>query len=689
MKTALAALLFAICACGPSGRSSEVGPPPVSRTEALVETIHGVEIPDPYRWLEDQDAAETGAWIDEQNRYTDSVLSRLPARQELTDQVRRFFRFDTYTLPIARHGRAFFTKIAADDELAVIYMREGLDGEDQPLVDPHFMGEDHTTSVTIAHVSRDGKYVVYEVRRGGVDETEIRIRDVDTGVDLPDVLPTSRYVGATLTPDGGGLYYTRFDEDGPRILHHTLGEDLSIDEVVYSDNPDKILFAILSEDGKWLVVHSFHGPSGPSDIHIKNLELEDGWRRVTGDDGSRSFAQVVGGALVIQTDRDSPGGSVMLADPRQPAIWKTLVPELDDGVLQEVLLAGGRLFTSHLRDVLPVVSIYDLEGNRIGEIGFDTMGTVEGMNGSWDSDEVFFQFSSYHVPPTVYRYDVASAVKNVFASAELPGDTHSMALEQVTYESRDGTEVPMFILHQRGVELDGENPTLLEGYGGFNVSNTPRLNLRASVWVAGGGVYASPSLRGGGELGESWHLAGTLENKQNVFDDFIAAAEWLIANRYTSPERLGIQGESNGGLLVGASMIQRPDLFGAAVCSHPLLDMIRYHLFMMGPVWVSEYGSSEDRSQFEYIQAYSPYQNVEKGVDYPATLFITGDGDTRVAPLHARKMTARLQAASGGRRPILLRYHRTAGHSGGMPASRRIEQMVEVVGFLKWHLGSP
>ena len=568
-------------------------------------------------------------------------------------------------------------------------MREDLDGEDRPLVDPHIMSEDKTTSVAIAHVSRDGKYLSYEVRRGGGDEVEMRIRNVDTGEDLPDVLPASRYLGATLTADGEGLYYTRFDEDGPQLLHHTLGEDPSMDEVVYSDSPDKIIFGTLSEDGKWLVVHSFHGPSGSNDIFIKNLEGEDVWQKVTGDGTSRSFAQVVGDNLIIQTDRDAPRGSVMIADPQKPAIWKTLVPELTDGVLQEFLPAGGRLITNHLKDVQPVVSVYDLEGNLITEVRFDTMGSLEGMSGSWDSDEVFFRFSSFHIPPTIYRYDVTRGVKSVFASAELPGDTQSMELEQVTYLSKDTTSVPMFILHQRGVELDGKNPTLLEGYGGFNVSNTPQLNILAAAWVAGGGVFASPSLRGGGELGEDWHRAGILENKQNVFDDFIAAAEWLIANGYTSPERLGIQGESNGGLLVGASMTQRPDLFGAVVCSHPLLDMIRYHLFMMGPLWVSEYGSSEEPKQFETIRAYSPYQNVEEGVDFPATLFITGDGDTRVAPLHARKMTARLQAATGGRRPILLRYHTKAGHASGMPASRRIEQMVDIIGFLKWQLGSP
>lgn len=665
--------------------------PPDTRTELLVETLHGVEIADSYRWLEDQDAPETRAWIDRQNAYTDSVLTGLPGREALESVVARVLQVDAISLPNERDGRYFHSKRRADQDLSVIYVREGVEAEDRVLIDPHPMSPDHTVSVSLLDISQDGRLVVYGVRAGGVDEVSIRLRDVDTGADLPDDFPAARYGQVNLTPDKTGFYYERYGDVAPRVMYHAIGTDPGTDVQLFGDGYglQHIPVTLLSDDGRWLLVHVIEGSSGPTEIHIKDLASDAPFVAVIQDGVTESWAEFAGDQLVITTNLDAPNKRVVVADPANPAVeeWTEIIAERRDVVIQDVRGLGGRLAVSFLQDVQPRAAIYELSGAHVRDIAFDTIGAVGGGAGRWTSDEAFFTFQSYHRPTTIYRYDLATGDQTVWAQVEVPIDTDRYTVTQTWFESKDGTRVPMFVTHRDDVVLDGENPTLLTGYGGFNLSMTPAFSSLAAVWLEHGGVFAEANMRGGGEFGEAWHRDGMLERKQNVFDDFIEAAEHLIAEGYTSPEHLAIRGGSNGGLLVGTVSNQRPDLFGAVVCTYPLLDMVRYHQFLVASFWVPEYGSSEDPEQFAYIYDYSPYHNIDATAEYPATLYITGDGDTRVAPLHGRKMAALMQATHGQSTPVLLRYHTDAGHSGGQPVSQQVDQMVDTVSFLLWQVG--
>ena len=666
-------------------------PPPQTERREVVETLHGVEIRDPYRWLEDQDAPQTRAWIDEQNHYTDALLKPLPGRDELETLVATVLQVDAIGLPNERGGRYFYSRRRADQDLSVLYVREGLDGEDRALIDPHPMSPDHTISVSYLDISRDGRLVVYAVRDGGVDEVSIHLRDVDTGEDLDDSLPAARYGQINLTPDKTGFFYERYGDVTPRVMFHALGTEPSADTQLFGDGYElqHIPVSLLSDDGRWLLVHVIEGSSGPTEIHLKDLTSEAPFTTLIKDGVSESWAEFAGDQLVITTNLDAPNKRVVLADPANPAVdqWREIIPERDDVVIQEARGVGGRLAVSYLQDVQPRMAIHELSGALVRDIAFETLGSVGGGAGRWTSDGAFFTFQSYHRPNTIYRYDLASGDRAVWAQVEVPIDTSRFEVTQTWFASKDGTRVPMFITHRADVALDGTNPTLLTGYGGFNLSRTPAFSSLAAVWLESGGVYAEANMRGGGEFGEDWHRDGMLGHKQHVFDDFIAAAEHLIAEGYTSAEHLAIRGGSNGGLLVGAVSNQRPDLFGAVVCTYPLLDMVRYHQFLVASFWVPEYGSSEDPDQFAYLFDYSPYHNVDETARYPATLYISGDGDTRVAPLHARKMAALMQTLHGDATPMLLRYHTDAGHSGGQPVSQQIEEMVDTLSFLLWQVG--
>ena len=680
-----------VAACAAEEPGINVPPPPPTEVQEVVDTLHGVEVADPYRWLEDQEAPETRAWIDAQNAYTDTVLGALPGREALRAVAAAVLERDAIGLPNERGGRYFYSKRGADQDLAVVYVRDGLDGADRVLIDPHPMSPDHTTSVALRDISDDGARVAYAVREGGVDEVSIRVRDVDTGEDLPDVLPPARYGNVSLAASEGGLYYERYGDVTPRVMHHTFGAPLADDVQLFGEGYERhqIPVTVVSDDGRWMVVHVIEGSSGPTEIHVKDLARDTPFVTAIADGVSESWAGFAGGELLIVTNLDAPNKRVVLADPADPAVdrWREVIPERDDVVVEAASALGGKLAVSYLQDVQPRVAIHALDGTHVRDIAFDTIGSVGGGAGRWISDEAFFTFQTFHVPSTIYRYDLATGEQSVWAEAELPVDAAAYEVTQRWFTSKDGAEVPMFVVHRPDVALDGSNPTLLTGYGGFNNSLTPAFSALATTWLESGGVFALANMRGGGEFGEAWHQAGMLANKQNVFDDFIAAAEHLIEAGYTSSEHLAIRGGSNGGLLVGAVSNQRPDLFGAVVCTYPLLDMVRYHQFLVASFWVPEYGSSEDPEQFAYIHAYSPYHNVIDGGDYPATLYLSGDGDTRVAPLHARKMAALMQAKNGSDNPILLRYHTQAGHSGGQPVSQQIDEMVDTVSFLLWQVG--
>ena len=688
-----ATALLTACAAGETvtDRGIEVPPPPPTEVREVVDTLHGVEIADPYRWLEDQDASETRAWIDVQNAYTDGLLGGLPGRDALRERAAAVLERDTIGLPNERGGRYFFSLRRADQDLSVLYWRDGPDGADQVLIDPHPMSPDHTTSVELRDVSDDGTMAVYAVREGGVDEVAIHVRNVDSGEDLSDVLPPARYGSVVLAPDGSGLYYERYGDVTPRVMFHAFGSPMAEDMQLFGEGyePHHIPVTVISDDGRWMAVHVIEGSSGPTEIHIKDLANDTPFVTAVADGVSESWGEFAGDQFVIVTNLDAPNKRVVVADPANPAVdqWREVIPEREGVVVQGARPLGGKLAVLYLQDVQPRVAIHQMDGAHVRDLAFDTAGSVGGGAGRWTSDEAFFTFQTFHVPRTIYRYDIATGEQSVWAAPEAPVDPATYEVTQQWFHSRDGTRVPMFVVAPPGVALDGANPTLLTGYGGFNNAMTPLFSALAVTWLESGGVFALANIRGGSEFGEAWHEAGMLANKQNVYDDFIAAAEHLIAEGYTSSEHLAIRGGSNGGLLVGAVANQRPDLFGAVVCTYPLLDMVRYHQFLVASFWIPEYGSSDDPEQFEWLRAYSPYHNVIDGGDYPATLYLSGDGDTRVAPLHARKMAALMQAKNGSNNPILLRYHTQAGHSGGQPVSQQIDEMVDTISFLLWQVG--
>ncbi|MEW6071110.1 MAG: prolyl oligopeptidase family serine peptidase [Planctomycetota bacterium] len=669
----------------------EIGPPPDTEAADVVDVLHGVPVADPYRWLEDPDAPRTREWIEHQNEYADSILHDIPGREELRELVTQLFEFESIGPPVEAGGRYFYSRRRPGQDLSVLYVREGRDGEERVLLDPHPLSEDHTIGASMLDVSADGRWIVYGVRQGGADELELHVRDVESGADRRDVLPTGLYLSVAIRPDGSGFYYALFGGEGPRVKFHLLGTDPAQDPVVFGEDatPAELLIPMVSEDGRWFVVNALQGTSGPTRISLKNLAEDGPFRTVIDDGESQSFAMVAGDRLVISTNWKAPNRRVMMANAYRPEaeLWTEVVPEREGIVVEEAVGAGGRLLVSYVQNACSRLAVHDLHGKLLEEIDLGTIGSVGLGAAKWSSTETFLTFTSFHVPLTIYRYDLARGESEVWARTEIPVDTASLEVEQVFYPSKDGTRIPMFLLHRRGLVRDGATPTILTGYGGFNMSLTPAFDPTAAAWVENGGIAAVANLRGGGEYGEAWHEAGMLARKQNVFDDFAAACEFLVAEGYTSREHLAVEGGSNGGLLTGALLTQHPELVGAVVCTYPLLDMIRYHQSLLGRYWVTEYGSSEDPEQFAYLLAYSPYHNVQEGTPYPATLFVTGDLDTRVDPMHARKMTALVQARNASAEPILLRYHLRAGHAAAPPIRDVIDSTVDTLGFLAWQLG--
>ena len=665
--------------------------PPTTKTDEVVDTYFGTKIADPYRWLEDQSSPETRAWIEAQDACTYAAIRNLPSRAEITQRLSELLKVDQVGLPRERNGWYFFAKRAADQDLYVIYKRHGADGKDEVLIDPHPLSADHSTSVGLVDVSKDGTLAAYEIREGGQDETTVHFRDTETLADLKEVLPKANYFGVSFTPDKKGVYYSREMGEGPRLYYHAMGSDPATDKLIFGEGygKDKIIAEQLSEDGRYLMIFLVYGTgSSRSDLYYADLKEGGGVKPLAADTEAVFYGQIEGGKAIIQTNWNAPKWKIYEADMSHPekSAWKEIVPE-SDVPIEATQMAGGKLFVQYTKNVTSEVKVFDLEGKAEGTVTLPGLGTVAGWRGEWGQRTAFYYFETFNVPATVYEYNVPENKSKVWAASKVPIDSSAYTVEQVWYASKDGTKVPMFLLYKKGLKKDGQRPVLMTAYGGFDVNLEPDFSAAAIVWADAGGVFAQPNLRGGGEFGEAWHHAGMRENKQNVFNDFIAAGEWLVANGYTNPKKLSIEGGSNGGLLMGAMLTQRPDLFRAVVCVYPLLDMLRFQKFMDGPYWVPEYGSSDDETQFKYLLAYSPYQNVKKGVDYPATLFITGDGDTRVAPLHARKMTAEMQAETGGTQPILLLYDTKSGHSGGRPLGKQIEEQTDWLSFLFWQLG--
>ena len=691
LRTALCLSLLAALAV-PSVAADKPAPPPSKRGD-VTETIHGVTIADPYRWLEDQNSPETRAWIDAQNAYTETEVSNLPTRSEIAQRLAQLLKVDTMGVPVELGGRYFYTARAADQDLNVIHMRQGLNGKDEVLIDPHPLSADHTTSVTMLNTTRDGRVMLYGIRLGGADEVEVHALDVDKRADLADKLERARYSGLSIVPDASGIYYGILTPEGPRVRYHAMGTSQSQDKQIFGDGYGReiIIAPRLSEDGRYLLIQVAHGSSSDhSEVYIQDRKAGGPIRPIVNDIKARFSPDFAGDTLYMETNWDAPNGRVLAVDLNHPARenWKEVVPEASDAI-EGVSAVGGKLYVSYLHNATSLVKIFAADGKPAGELKLPSLGTVGGLEGHWDKPEVFYRFTSFVAPGVIYRYDVAKGGQQEWFRSKVPIDPARFEVKQVWYESKDKTKIPMFLVYAKGLKLDGARPTLLTGSGGFNLSRPPGFSAEAVIFAEHGGVYALPNLRGGGEFGEKWHQAGMLANKQNVFDDFLGAGEWLVANHYTSPAKLAISGGSNGGLLVGAALTQRPDLFRAVVCSFPLLDMVRYQKFLVARYWVPEYGSAEDAEQFGYIYKYSPYQNVRQGTRYPAVLLVTGDSDTRVAPLHARKMTALLQYANGSDRPILLHYDTKAGHSGGRSLNKVIADATDEYSFLFWQLEVP
>ena len=679
-------LLFAILAFS-STVQAQVPKPPASRVDNVREVIHSVEIVDPYRWLEEQDSPETRAWIDAQNKYTHSLLDELPSRPLIQKRLSELLRVDTVSTPFEQGGRYFLYKKRAEDDLSILYVRQGLNGKDEVLIDPHTLSPDHTTDIGMLDASNDGKLVIYSVRRGGQDETEVRVMDVDKRKDV-DQLPNALYRGVSINKDGSGFYYNLQRRDtGIRVFYHAIGTDQSKDVEIFGKGygPDKWVGGDVSENGKYMLFGVQHGWAR-NELYVQ--KLPDGpIQTIVNDIPAHFDAEFAGDQIVMQTDWQAPNKRIVIVDPNNPAreSWREIIPEGRD-TIAGFSLAGGKLFVNYLHNVTTQIKIFNLDGKPLGEVSLPGLGSG-GIGGRWESNEAFVSFRSFVTPQTFYRYDVQTGKMELWARPKVPFKSDDFEVRQVWYTSKDGTKVPMFLVYKKGLQPDGKLPALLYGYGGFNVSQTPRFSSTAAVWVEQGGVYALANIRGGGEFGEGWHKAGMLDKKQNVFDDFISAAEWLIKNKYTNPSRLAIQGGSNGGLLVGAALTQRPDLFQAVLCEFPDLDMLGFYRFKNNnPPALLEYGNASDPAQFKYLYAYSPYQKVKPGEKYPAVFLTTGDQDTRVPPLQARKMTARLQAASTSGKPVLLLYDTKAGHAGGRPLSKIIEDVSLELAFLFWQL---
>jgi len=673
-------------------------PPPVVRQQPVTDEYQSaaspvpVKVIDPYRWLEDAHSPETRAFIAEQNAYTAKYFAQVKTLPETKAQLAKLMRIDTMGVPIQRRGRFFFPRRFAGDNQHSIYMRIGLHGKDRLLIDGNSLSADGNTSADIMSINEDGTVMAYGIRIGGADEVAVHFLDVSTRKDLYEPLPSARYYGLELSPDGKGVYYSRFfPHEGARVFYHAFGTPIDSDAMIFGrEYKGEKLGEIdsvgidLTENGHWLLLDIAHGvPAKREDILIKDLRAPNSsiLPLVYGID-NRFSALADGDTFYVRTDYRAPNGRVLQAElGKSPADWKTIIPEGND-VLEQANIVGHKFFVLRLHDVKSELTVYTLEGKQTGRIEFPGIGASSTVYGQASDRDGFYFFESLVMPSTTFHYDTKTGVSDVFYKQRIPFDSSQYEIHQVFYRSKDGTRVPMFIAGRKGLKRDGTERLLMTGYGGFEVSETPDWNPEYAWWMQKGGWFALPNLRGGDEYGEAWHQAGMFARKQNVFDDWFAAAEYLIRNKYTSPAHFAIRGRSNGGLLMGASMTQRPELFGAIWCGYPLLDMLRYQRFELGPLWTTEYGSAANPNDFPYIYKYSPYQNVRQGTAYPAIFFFTGDSDTRVDPLHARKMTALMQQASSSGRPILLHYSVKGGHSAGISQTQLIDDYADEMSFL-------
>jgi prolyl oligopeptidase len=708
LRQGLLCLGVALCSClagfGQAGetihgRDGIVLPPlPVAEKTPVVDDYFGTKLTDDYRWLEDSKSPETRAFIDAENTYTARYFKQARIRPDVADSLDALEHVDRWTMPVERQGSYFFEKRLAGEEQASIYVRHGWTGKDERLIDPAAISRDPNTSVLILDVSRDGSRLAYGVRQGGADETGVHIFDIKSKKTLEDELPPARYFGIDFTPDGAGIYYTIYRKQGALLYRHIFGTRSVRDTLIFGREfhgeelgANDLFDQHITDDGRYLVIHIGRGvPAKREDIVFRDLNKPGSpFEILVWGLDSRFSSIYARGAWYVKTDYKAPNGCIYKADPGiMPEAWTSIVPEGPE-VIEGFDIVGEKIYVKRLKDVKPETSIYALDGKALGDIDYGGIGSASGLAGRTTDRYGYYEFSSFILPPTIYRLDTLTGRRDVFAQPKVPFDTSQYELKQVFYKSKDGTQVPMFIAGKKGLKQDGSERLLMTAYGGFDLSMAPDWNPAYAWWLQQGGWFALPNLRGGGEYGEKWHEAGMFEHKQNVFDDFFAAAQYLIDEKYTSPEHFAITGRSNGGLLMGAAMTQHPELFSAIVCGYPLLDMLRFQKFLIGSFWITEYGSADNEKQFPYLLKYSPYQNVRPGTAYPAILFFTGDSDTRVDPLHARKMTAEMQAASSSGRPILLHYSLNGGHSAGVSVEQKVQDDADQLTFLWTETGSP
>jgi prolyl oligopeptidase len=705
MKTLTGRLLLAVflstilcCAC------QELRPPqtaklsyPAARRDSTTDTYHGIRVPDPYRWLEDPNSPETLTWVEKQNKLTADFLAAVHIRDKIKTRLTRLIDYPRYSAPYKQGGRYFYWKNEGLQNQSVLYIQKTLESPPRVVINPNLLSPDGTIALTATAVSEDGKLLAYALSRGGSDRQEIKIRNIDSGRDYNETLLWCRFTQIAWKHDNAGLFYNRFPDPNTvppqdqtnynRVYWHKLNNPQSQDELIYEDPNNKELDfpPLITEDGKYLILYVYHGTDPKNRIYYRPVENAGPFIKLLDKADARyNFIGNTGPVFYFHTDLDAPRGRIIAIDTNSPARenWRVILPQSDD-VIDYVALINNSLIVAYMHDVHHQLKIYTLGGVFIHEIPLPTLGTVTDLSGKQLDTEMFFSFTSFLFPTTSYRYDFSTGELSVFQKPQIDFDPSGYETRQVFFHSKDGTRVPMFISHRKTLTLDGNNPTLLYGYGGFNISLKPSFSSSTILWLQMGGIYAVANLRGGEEYGESWHQAGMLDKKQNVFDDFLAAAEWLIQNKYTSPKKLAIRGGSNGGLLVAACMLQRPDLFGAVICQVPVTDMLRYHKFTVGHYWIPEFGSADASfEQFKNLYAYSPLHNVEYGVEYPPVLVTSADTDDRVIPAHAKKFVATLQEKTDSKNPILLRVETKAGHGQGKPISKIIDEQTDIYSFL-------
>jgi prolyl oligopeptidase len=693
---------------GDSAAPSIPAGPPKAKVAPVEDTVQGHKIVDRYRYLENPNDPDTKLYVEQELSYTRTILDPLPGRDKINARLSQLLEIGTVGVPQMGGHYYFHTRREGNQNQPILYVRDGLNGglndKDRVLVDVNKLAADGTIALDWWYASEDGKYIAYGTSPSGSEVSTLRVIETATGQLLPDSIERTRAASLVWKHDDSGFFYTRYPRKGDvpegqevyhrHVFYHALGGDPAHDPLIFGEsrNPEWWPDVNLSEDGRWLLINEGQGWT-KTEMFLKDLTSKDPPLEITTGKNFLYGADFFEGKLYITTNEDAPHYRVFVADAANPKRenWKEIIPQTD-AVLQGVSVTGGKLLAQYEHNATSELNLFGLDGKKLADISLPAIGNVFAASGRYDRNEIFFGFQSFTVPPSIYRVDLTDVKSALWAKVEAPSiDPAAYDVQQVWYTSKDGTKVPMFVVGKKGIEKNGKNPTLLTGYGGFNVSLTPAFNRSMYLWMEHGGIYAVANLRGGSEFGEAWHRAGMLEKKQNVFDDFIAAGEYLIAQNYTDKDHLAIYGGSNGGLLMGAMITQRPDLFRAVVCAVPLLDMLRYQNFQIAKLWIPEYGSAEDAKQFDWLYAYSPYHHVKPGQEYPAILFMTGDTDTRVDPMHAKKMAALMQAeAKNGAsrdKPILLRIETKAGHGQGKPVTKQIEESTDMYSFLFWQLG--